>query len=187
MVRKRAVKDSQSVDAQLNHLRRAVLQRCYKIKVPSNPPEVLNSGDVWHVRKVAVTSLAGSDGVAVLTAGNMLSGLSGNSSNLPVRIASIKAWAISGASGQYPPTFIQVDFRNEEFCQSITGASSVRDSLLDAGGQGAGCPGVGLAVPESFQLTRSEWTTQTGTVLASAVSLPSGARVMWHIVVNFKF
>lgn len=147
----------------------------------------MNSGDVWHDRVVAVTSLAASNGEAVLTAGATLLALSGNAANIPIRIKSIKAWAIGGQAGQYPPTFLQVNYQNEEYCQNLTANAAVRDSLTDAGGMGAGCPGVGLKVPESLQLTRSDWGTASTTVLATALSLPSGARVLWHVCLAFKF
>jgi len=154
--------------------------------VGSNPPSSLNSGDVWHTRKVSISTLADANGASSLTAGAMLLAMSGNASNLPVRLQSIKAWAVAGATGQYPPTYIQVNYQNEEFCQTLTGATTVRDGLTDAGGQGAGCPGVGLYIPDSLRLTRNDWGTGTSTVIATATSLPSGARVLWHVVLSFK-
>lgn len=136
---------------------------------------------------VATTSLANSLGEAVLTAGAVLLALSGNAANIPIRIKKIKAWVISGNAGSYPPTFLQVNFFNDEFCQSTASNSGVRDSILDAGGQGAGCPGVGLMVPESLQLSRNDWGTGSSTFLAQALSLPQGARVLWHVELAFKF
>lgn len=147
----------------------------------------MNSGDVWHNRSVVTTSLAAADGTAGLTAGQILSALSGNSSNVPVRILSIRAWAVAGTAGTYPPTFLQVNFNNEEFCQSLSASPAVRDSIVDAGGQGSGCPNIGLGIPTSLALTRADWTTSTPTILANATSLPSGARCYWRVELSFKF
>lgn len=173
---------------QMNHLKLAILPRCYKLNVGSNPPSRMNSGDVWHDRTVTLTSLADSGGSATITAGGVLTGLSSNSSNIPIRIRSIKCWAIAGTAGTYPPTFIQVNYVNEEFAQSTAASSAtIRDSIVDAGGQGAGCPAVGLGVPTSLQVIRGDWTTATTTLLATAVGLPSGGRVMWQVGLCFKF
>jgi len=114
-------------------------------------------------------------------------GLSGNSSNVAVRIAKIMAYAVAGTAGTYPPTFLQVNFHNDVFMQSYSSSATPRDSLLDAGGQGAGPPAVALYIPESQRLVNSGWTTATTTVVAEADSLPSGARIMWYVTVDFKF
>lgn len=176
-----------SLQTQLHLLRRDQESRAIKVRVPRDPPSNMNAGDVWHERRVIVTSLANSEGIADLTAGKMLGALSANSSNLPVRIAKFMVYAICGTAGTYPPTFIQVDFHNEEFMQTLTNSSSIRDSLVDSGGQGAGPPGVGLYIPDSQRLTRSDWSTATGTVLAQANGIPSGTRVAWYITLEFKF
>jgi hypothetical protein len=178
---------NQSTNSRLNDLKLAVLPRCYKLNDRVNPPSCLNSGDAWHTRKVVLTSLADSSGTAILTAGSILASLSGNAANIPIRISRIRAWAIAGPAQQYPPTFIQVNFLNEEFCQTFAANAAIRDSVIDAGGQGSGPPGVGLGVPTSLQLTRADWGTASTTQIAQAVSLPSGARVMWQVSVCFKF
>lgn len=175
-----------NTSAALRQLHRDTSSRCFKIKVPSNPPPNLNAGDVWHTRRVAVTSLADASGNAALSAGSILLNLSTNAGNLPVRLTSIKAWAISGAAGQYPPTLLQVDYYNEEFCQTFSGTASIRDSIVDAGGMGGGCAAVGLYVPNALRLTRSDWSTGTATPVAMATALPQGARVLWHVVLEFK-
>jgi len=161
-------------------------QRCFKGRAPRDPPSNLNAGDVWHDRKVQHTTLAAADGTTSLTAGNIISALSGNAGNLPIRINKICAWAISGTAGTYPPTFIQVDFRNEEFCQVNNSASSIRDSITDASGPGS-IAGVCLRVPPSIQLPRTEWVAGTVTTIAQALGLPSGARVCWQVSLSFKF
>jgi hypothetical protein len=178
---------TQSVNHRLNDLKLAVLPRCYKLREKVNPPSTLNSGDAWHYRRIVTTSLADSGGNAILTAGAILASLSGNAGNIPIRISQIRAWAIAGTAGQYPPTFLQVNFFNEEFCQNLAANAGVRDSLVDAGGQGSGPPNVGLGIPSSLQLTRNDWGTASTTQIAVASSLPSGARVMWQVCVCFKF
>jgi len=105
-----------------------------------------------------------------------------------LRIAKICAYAISGTAGTYPPTFLQVDFFNEEFMQSVPAASaSARDSLIDAGGPGTGPPCVGLYIPDSQRSTIVAWGTANTTVVAEATGLPASARVLWHITLQFKF
>lgn len=78
-----------NTSAALRQLHRDTSSRCFKIKVPSNPPPNLNAGDVWHTRRVAVTSLADASGNAALSAGSILLNLSTNAGNLPVRLTSI--------------------------------------------------------------------------------------------------
>lgn len=177
---------SRASKSQVRRIQLDVESRARKISVPSNPPSLMNAGDVWHSRTVATTSLADASGVASLTIGAMRLALSGNSANIPIRVASIKAWAISGTAGTYPPTFIQVNYANEELMDGLTYSGNTRDSLIDAGGQGGGCPGVGLYFPDARRKTRED-ATGSSTVLAEAVSLPSGARVLWHINLQFKF
>jgi hypothetical protein len=167
--------------------KRDLASRAFRIQPPPNPPSTLNSGDVWHSRRIGLTSLADSAGTALLTAGQVLTNLSGNAGNIPVRIAKICAYAIAGTSGQYPPTFLQVNFFNEEFMQTQPNNPAARDSIFDAGGQGAGPPCVGLYIPDSQRQTRDDWGTASTTQLAQAISLPSGARVLWHITLQFKF
>lgn len=179
--------NNRQLTSKIHNLQRSVLPRCYRLPERVNPPMTLNSGDVWHDRSVVATSLASVDGSATLTGGQILSALSGNSSNVPIRIKSIRCWAIAGTAGTYPPTFLQVNFNNEEFCQSFAATASIRDSLLDAGGQGSGPPNIGLGVPTSLGLARSDWTTSTTTVIATAASLPSGARCLWRVELCFKF
>lgn len=161
-------------------------QRCFKVRVPGDPPSVMNSGDVWHPRKIQTTSVAASNGEATLTAGAVLASLSGNAGNLPVRIMKICAWAIAGTAGTYPPTFLQVNFQNEEFCQNLPANAAARDSITDGSGPGH-IAAVGLSIPSSLQLTRDDWGTASTTVLATAVALPSGARVLWQVSLAFKF
>jgi hypothetical protein len=142
---------------------------------------------VWHSRKVGLTSLADSAGIALLTAGQVLANLSGNAGNIPIRISKICCYAIAGTSGQYPPTFLQVNFFNEEFMQTQPNNPAARDSIFDAGGQGNGSPSVGLYIPDSQRQTRDDWGTASTTQLAQAISLPSGGRVLWHVTLQFKF
>lgn len=160
--------------------------RCIKGRASRDPPALMNAGDVWHSRIVQSTSLAASDGTSTLTSGALMTALSANAANLPIRLRKIAAWAIAGTAGTYPPTFIQVDFRNEEFTQQPSGAGSVRDSIADASGPGH-IAGVCLRVPQSLQLIRNDWALSTATVLATATGLPSGARVCWQISLEFKF
>jgi hypothetical protein len=174
----------------LASLKRDLRVNCYKGKPPLNPPSTLNSGDVWHNRVSFTTTLAGSGGTADLTAGKFMSSLSGNAANVPIRINSITAWAIAGTAGTYPPSFMQVNFENQEFTDSASDTSftpNYKDSLSDSGGQGAGPPGVMLCVPRNIQLIRADWTLNTTTVLATAAGLPSGANVYWRINSDFKF
>jgi hypothetical protein len=173
--------------SQLHQIHQDLMSRAKRIRVPSNPPSLNNAGDVWHSRTVGTTTLADASGNSVLTAGKILLALSANAGNIPVRITSIKGWAVAGTAGTYPPTFLQVDFANEEFMQTQPGAASARDSLFDAGGQGAGCAGIGLYIPDSQRLTRSDWATGSNTVVATATGLSSGARILWHINLQFKF
>jgi hypothetical protein len=178
---------NQSINNRLQHLKLAVLPRCYKLSERPNPPPRMNSGDVWHDRTITTTSLADAGGTAALTAGAILASMSGNAGNIPIRIKSIRAWAIAGTAGTYPPTFMQVNFFNEEFCQSAAANSADRDSMTDAGGMGSGSPNIGLGVPSSLQLTRSDWGTASTTQIAQALSLPASSRVMWQVALAFKF
>ena len=171
----------------LHQIHLDTLSRCYKLREKSNPPSTLNSGDVWHDRKVVVTSLASAEGNALLTSGFIMTALSPNAATIPVRIKSIRCWAIAGTAGSYPPTFLQVNFANEEFVQSSSASASIRDSLVDAGGQGSGPPNVGLGVPDSLRLTRADWTLSSAITIATATSLPASARVMWQVSLSFKF
>jgi hypothetical protein len=147
----------------------------------------LNAGDVWHTRSVTVTSLADEEGKTDLLAGKVMLALSANSGLLPVMFHSIKAWAIAGTAGTYPPTFMQVDFQNNEFVNGAINTSSYNDSIVDAGGQGSGCPAVGLGIPPAIRRTRVDFGTAATTVLATATSLPQGSRVMWRVTLSFKF
>ena len=104
------------------------MSRCYKLREKRNPPATLNSGDVWHDRKVVVTSIASAEGNALLTSGFIMTALSPNAATIPVRIKSIRCWAIAGTAGTYPPTFLQVNFANEEFVQSSSASAAIRDS-----------------------------------------------------------
>jgi len=174
-------------NGQLRAIQKDLQSRAFLCKAPANPPPNINAGDVWHDRRVTVTSLADSNGQAVLTAGALMGALSGNSANVPVRIARIMAYAIAGTAGTYPPTFLQVDFYNEEFMQSVPGVSSVRDSFVDGGGMGAGPPGVALYVPTSQRLVRNDWAPATSTTVANATGIQASARVMWYITLQFKF
>jgi hypothetical protein len=177
-----------NVNQRFHKIQKDLASRAFKITPPRDPPANLNSGDVWHCRRVALTSLASSSGQADLTAGQMLINMSGNAGNLPVRIVKIMAYAIAGTAGTYPPTFLQVNFINEEFQQTLPSSSVVtRDSIFDAGGQGSGPPRVGLYIPDSQRLTRPDWGTGSTTIIASALSLPSGARVLWYVTLEFKF
>jgi hypothetical protein len=177
-----------NVNQRFHKIQKDLTSRAFKITPPRNPPANLNSGDVWHSRRIALTSLADSGGQANLTAGQILVNMSGNAGNLPIRIVKIMAYAIAGTAGTYPPTFLQVNFINEEFQQTLpAGSVLVRDSIFDAGGQGAGPPAVGLYIPDSQRITRPDWGTASTTILASALSLPSGARVLWYVTLEFKF
>jgi hypothetical protein len=176
-----------ALKAQIAEVRKNTESRCFRASAPANPPSVVNSGDAWHHRKVACTSLADTNGDSILTAGAILRALSPNSANVPIRLEKITAYALGGTAGTYPPTFLQVNFSNEEFCQASSAVASVRDSLTDGGGQGAGPPVVSLFVPDSLRFARADWNLSTLTTIATAASLPSGARVLWQVTLQFKF
>lgn len=176
-----------ATEQQLTALKHQMRVNCYRAKAPLNPVSTYNSGDKWHQRKIGTTSLANSTGDAVLLAGKVMQALSGNAANVPVRIRAITAYAIAGTAGTYPPTFLQVNFENQEFVNVQNTTAGAKDSLVDSGGQGAGPPGVRLVVPQNIQQVRADWTLSASTLLATAVGLPAQANVIWQVDLDFKF
>lgn len=172
---------------QLANIKDQLRPNCYRVKAPLNPAPTYNSGDKWHQRKTGITIIAGSNGDAILTAGKVMSSLSGNSANVPIRFRSITAYAIAGTAGTYPPSFLQVNFENNEFTNISATTAGAKDSILDAGGQGAGPPSVRLIIPKNIQQTRSDWTLSSTTTIATATGLPTGANVLWQLELDFKF
>ena len=115
----------------------------------------------------------------------MLLAMSSNAGNLPVSIVSIKCYGARGSASSAFPTQLQVDFNNEEFMQNYPGVSTPRDSIRDSGTL-ALAPKVGLYVPASQRLVRSDWATGSTTVLAQA-QVGGSATVRWIVNLMFKF
>ena len=184
-------KEVQALQSRLKQLQRDTATRCFIMRnLPSDPPAILNSGDVWHSRTVSWTTVAGSGtypilGTADCVAGAMMQALSPNSSALPTQIISIKCYIARGsASSNGFPTQLQVDFNNEEFTQGDPGVSSTRDSIRDTGSQSSPAR-VGLYVPASQRRVRTFPTGNTA-VLATA-NVDGSTTVRWIVNLMFKF
>ena len=60
-------KEVQALQSRLKQLQRDTATRCFIMRnLPSDPPAILNSGDVWHSRTVSWTTVAGSGTYPIL-------------------------------------------------------------------------------------------------------------------------
>lgn len=130
------------------------------------PRAAIVAGNAWHKRCVGWAGVCvGGDAELHITGGDIISFLSGNADNVPIRIRYVAIW------GSQSTQRVACQFHHKEFMQN-----PIVDSLgYNSMGGGATLPRVMIKIPYHQQLVRKDWVHGTMTPIATFKTYGPGA------------
>lgn len=141
------------------------------------PRAAIVAGNCWHKRTVGWAGVCvGGDAELHITGGDVMSFLSGNSDNVPIRIRYIALW------GSQSTQRVAAQFFIKEFMQN-----PINDTLgYNSMGGGSTLPRLMVKIPYHQQLVRKDWSHGTSTHICTFKTYGPGAYSV-RVGISFMF